>query len=181
MDHLGDARALVETRRNPEAFSAFYRRHNARVLRYFAVRTSTPETAADLTAETFATAFAQVGRYRPERGPAVAWLFAIARNLLLDAYRRGEVRAKARQRLALEPLYLEDDDLRRIEELASLPDLEELFHGLSVAEREAVLARIVNEREYVDIARDLRCSPNVIRQRVSRGLTRIRTTLETES
>jgi RNA polymerase sigma-70 factor (ECF subfamily) len=176
-----DAEALVATRRDAEAFAGFYRRHNQRVLRYFATRTPSPETAADLTAETFATAFASVHRFDPGRGPAVAWLFAIAHNLLLDAYRRGEVRAKARRRLAFEPLWLDDDDLRRIEELASTPSVAQLLDGLGEAERAAVRARVIEERSYDEIARDLRCSPQVVRQRVSRGLGRIRTIMGDEA
>ena len=181
MDARSDAAALVATRGDAEAFAVFYRRHNQRVLRYFAARTPTPETAADLTAETFATAFASVYRFDPARGPAVAWLFAIAHNLLLDAYRRGEVRAKARRRLAFEPLWLDDEDLRRIEELASTPSVAQLLDGLGAAEQAAIQARVIEERSYDDIARELRCSPQVVRQRVSRGLGRLRTTLGDET
>src|SRR4051812_36163336 len=108
MDARSDADALVATRADAEAFAGFYRRHNRRVLRYFATRTPTPETAADLTAETFAMAFASVRQFTPRRGPAVVWLFAIAHNLLLDSYRLGEVGAKARRRLAFEPMWLDD-------------------------------------------------------------------------
>jgi RNA polymerase sigma factor (sigma-70 family) len=173
-----DAETLLDARQDPEAFALFYRRHNTRVLRYFARRTPSPEAAADLTAETFATAFAALDRYRPERGPAVVWLFAIARNLLLDAYRRGEVTAKARKRLALEPLCLDDDDIRRIEELADMPSAEQLLEGLSELERSAIRARVLDDRSYDEIATALRCSTSVVRKRVSRGLARIRTSLE---
>src|ERR671928_142087 len=40
----------------PEAFGEFYDRHARTVLGYFARRTRDPEVAADLTAETFASA-----------------------------------------------------------------------------------------------------------------------------
>jgi len=35
-------------------------------------------------AETFARALEHRGAYDPRRGPAIAWLLGIARNLLLD-------------------------------------------------------------------------------------------------
>jgi DNA-directed RNA polymerase specialized sigma24 family protein len=41
-------------------------------------------------------------------------------------------------------------------------------------QQEAVRARIVEDREYADIAKDLRCSAEVVRKRVSRGLARLR-------
>jgi RNA polymerase sigma-70 factor (ECF subfamily) len=37
---------------------------------------------------------------------------------------------------------------------------------------------VVDERDYPDIARDLRCSEAVVRERVSRGLTALRDELE---
>lgn len=39
----------------PEAFSAFYKQHAKDVLPYFAHRTFDADTAADITAETFAS------------------------------------------------------------------------------------------------------------------------------
>jgi DNA-directed RNA polymerase specialized sigma24 family protein len=53
-----DEDLLVRSASEPEAFSVFYERRAKSVLRYFAHRTFDPETAADLTAETFAQAFA---------------------------------------------------------------------------------------------------------------------------
>lgn len=175
-----DVQALAHTATEPEAFGAFYRRHAERVLRFFAARTNEPEVAADLMAETFALALEKSGLYRERDGPPVAWLFGIARNLLIDSYRRGEVIARARERLNLEPLELDDSDLARIDELSALPSVEQLLAGLASDEAEAVRARIVDERPYEDIASELRCSPAVVRQRVSRGLARLRTTVEVD-
>jgi sigma-70-like protein len=104
MESRSDAEVLLATSHEPELFGHFYRRHGERVLRFFATRVRSPEAAADLMAETFATAFANAHRYRQGDEPPVAWLFAIARHLLIDAHRRGEVGAEARKRPALEPL-----------------------------------------------------------------------------
>jgi RNA polymerase sigma-70 factor (ECF subfamily) len=180
MELRSDAEVLLGTGQEPELFGVFYRRHGERVLRFFATRVRSPEAAADLMAETFATAFANAHRYRQGDEPPVSWLFAIARNLLIDAHRRGEVGAKARKRLALEPLVLYDDDLRRIEQLASLPSIDGLLDGLSPDEAVAIRARVVDERSYADIAGELRCSSAVVRQRVSRGLARLRTSVEVD-
>jgi RNA polymerase sigma factor (sigma-70 family) len=85
--------------------------------------------------------------------------------------------------LSLEPLVLDDADLARVEELAGSEDfgLDALLETLPETERAAVLARVVHERPYDEIAIDLRCSPMVVRQRVSRGLRRLRVLLERRS
>jgi RNA polymerase sigma factor (sigma-70 family) len=176
-----DAELLVASADSPDAFADFYRRHGERVLRYFAARAPTPEAAADLMAETFAAAFIAAPRYQPRGEPAVAWLFAIAHSKLVDGYRRGEVESRARHRLALEPLVVDDDDLRRIEDMAAVPSLEDLVTDLPAHERAAVLARVVEGRAYEDIAGEMRTSPAVIRKRVSRGLSRLRTRIEITS
>ena len=66
----------------PEDFGVFYDRHVRNVLAYFSRRTVDPEVAADLTAETFASALTARRRYKPGRAPAGAWLYAIAARRL---------------------------------------------------------------------------------------------------
>src|SRR5688500_14174441 len=87
---------------NPEAFGMFYDRHVRTLLAFFARRTGDPEVAADLTAETFASAIVARRRYVASGSPAVAWLFTIARRRLADYHRRGRVEAWARRSLAME-------------------------------------------------------------------------------
>ena len=66
------------------AFGEFYDRHARSVLGYFARRTGDPEAAADLTAETFASAIVAQRRFTAGGAPATAWLFAIASRRLAD-------------------------------------------------------------------------------------------------
>jgi RNA polymerase sigma factor (sigma-70 family) len=46
------------------------------------------------------------------------------------------------------------------------------------AERAAVEGRVVEERDYAELAREIGCSASVVRQRVSRGLRRIKAAVE---
>jgi RNA polymerase sigma-70 factor (ECF subfamily) len=100
----------------------------------------------------------------------------IARNKLLESRRRGRVEARARRRLAFEEEALDDHDLARVDELAggAHDGVVELVEALPERQRIAVRARVIEGREYSEIARELRCSELVVRQRVSRGLTRLR-------
>jgi RNA polymerase sigma factor (sigma-70 family) len=173
-----DHQLLVAARDDMDAFGDFYERHAELVLRYFAGRVREPEAAADLMAETFAAALCAIDRYRPRAELALAWLFTIARNQLIDAHRRGQVRDKARRRLALERLWLDDDDITRIESMGGPLDVDELLTGLTPDEQAAVRARVLEELPYRDVATSLRCSEAVARKRVSRGLARARARLE---
>lgn len=85
---MDDEAILAGLDGEPEAFALFYRRHVAALLGYFLRRTHDPELAADLCAETFAAALDGAHRFDPARGPAIAWLYGIARRLLAHAERR---------------------------------------------------------------------------------------------
>src|SRR5919197_5584911 len=75
-----------------EEFGVFYDRHVRSILGYFARRTGNPEVAADLTAETFASAIVAKRRFRPGGALAAAWLFTIASRRLADCHRHGHAR-----------------------------------------------------------------------------------------
>jgi len=177
-DTRPDAELLAATRDEPEAFGFFYRRHADAVLTFFLARTRDPEVAADLAMETFARALERADRFDPVRGPGRAWLFTIASSTLLDSLRRGQVEARARRRLGMARHVLTDVELERVEELIDAGrgfQAEVLVADLPSDQREAVLARVLGERGYPEIAADLRVSEAVVRQRVSRGLSALRT------
>jgi RNA polymerase sigma-70 factor (ECF subfamily) len=127
--------------------------------------------------ETFAEVVLQCHRGVEVREP-VGWLFAIAHAKLADLHRRGAVDRRARARLGVAPVSVEDEALERVEALLEEPRAVFLLSGLPDLEREAVLARVVEEREYAEIAADAATSEQVVRKRVSRALGRLRRLLE---
>lgn len=178
LEALGDGELLAAAIREPEAFAVFYRRHVRVVLAYARRRTSSPELALDLTAEVFAAALEASGRYRPEHDSAAAWLYGIARNKLADSARRGRIEDAARQRLRMEPLELSDAGLEAVEEATGGESLAQLVDGLPASQRDAIQARVIEERDYEEIAVQLDCSASVVRKRVSRGLAALRARTE---
>ncbi len=156
------------------SFECFYMRHVDGLLGYFARRTHDAELAADLTAETFAAALAGRRRYRPEAGPAGGWLYGIALNKLADAQRRGYAERRARRRMGMERIAPSDEDIARIERLAGDQTASLLVDELAADQREAIVAHVVHERSYEQIAGELHTSEAVVRKRVSRGLRTVR-------
>jgi RNA polymerase sigma-70 factor (ECF subfamily) len=161
------------------AFSVFYRRHLGLIVGWCMKRTRDPELAADLTAEVFAAVLVSARRYDAVGSSAAGWLLGIARNVLGHSLRQGQVDARARKRLGAPALTVEDEDLDLILELAASESgsAGRLLDELPADERAAVQARVIDEREYAEIARALGCSELVVRKRVSRGLSRLRAEL----
>jgi RNA polymerase sigma factor (sigma-70 family) len=172
-----DGELLVATATDPEAFAVFYRRHVRGLLAFFRQRVPTAEVALDLTAETFAAALQASSRYELRPEPARGWLYGIAWNKLHEARRRGRADDTARRALGMAPIVLTDEGIERLDALAATPALK-LLDALPADQREAVHARVLDERAYEDIAGELRCSQSVVRKRVSRGLRAIRSKLE---
>src|SRR3954471_2335728 len=174
----GDEQLLVATAHDPRAFGEFYARHERAVFRFFYRRVQDAEVAADLCAECFAAALVGAGRFRSGDAPAVAWLFGIARNVLRRSAERQRVESRARARLRMAPLVLNDDTLATLERIHAGQLMENALSYLPEDQAQAVQARIVDEREYADIALELRTSEAVVRQRVSRGLGSLRRRVE---
>lgn len=173
-ERRSDEQLLAAAETEPEAFGAFYRRHVEALLAYLVRRTGRPEIAADVCAETFATVLERLDAFDPERGVARGWLFSIASHQLIDAVRRGQVEDRARQRLGIEPRALTDADLASIDALIEHDDVDPLLAGLPEEQRDAVRARVLQDRDYTEIARSLAVSEAVVRKRVSRGLATLR-------
>lgn len=176
---LSDAELLELTVEDPDAFGAFYDRFEEEVLGFFMRATRRADVAADLTAEVFAAALSSARLFRAELGSARGWLFGIARHELADTWQRGRVEDRARRRLRLEPLVLDDEALERIDELGARGSgALRLLEDLPEDQRIAVKGRVLQERGYDELALSLSCSQSVVRQRVSRGLRSLRDALE---
>jgi RNA polymerase sigma-70 factor (ECF subfamily) len=156
------------------SFAVFYRGHVDGLLGFFCRRTRDPELAADLTAETFAAALVARRRFRPELGSASAWLYGIAANQLASSQRRAGAEQRARRRLGMERIDLEDADIERINTLGSETSAQAWVQRLAPDQRDAIKAHVLDERGYEEIAAASHTSQAVVRKRVSRGLAAVR-------
>jgi RNA polymerase sigma-70 factor (ECF subfamily) len=181
-EELTDVELLFRSREDPEAFGAFYEQHAEPLLRFFARRTLDPEAAAELMAETFAEAFASRTRFRDQGQGAAGWLYGIGKHELSHYFRRGQVDARARQRLGMPERTVSTEDYERIEELIDFEQvgraIGQAFSLLSEDQREALTLRVVEGRSYREVAEVLKCTEETARARVSRGLKRLTRTLE---
>ncbi|MGH2868455.1 MAG: RNA polymerase sigma factor [Solirubrobacteraceae bacterium] len=172
---------LAAARSGANEFAVFYRHFERPVLGFFMRAAGRPDLAADLAAETFARALESVASFDSTRGRADQWLFGIARNVLAESYRRGRVEAAARARLGLPILILDDHAAEAIARLSAGHDpASAALAGLPREQRQAIEERVLRERDYPEIAEELRCSEALVRKRVSRGLRALRTRLAGE-
>ncbi|MCO5216467.1 MAG: sigma-70 family RNA polymerase sigma factor [Thermomicrobiales bacterium] len=88
-DVIEDDAIVDAARTHPEAFTPLYEKYSVPIYRWFYRETGHAETAADFTAQVFTQVLQNLHRYQPQRSASFrSWLFAIARNLLRDSWRR---------------------------------------------------------------------------------------------
>ena len=158
---------------DPEDFGRFYDRYVESLLAFFQRRTHDPESAADLTAETFAAALVARPRYEARATPAAAWLFAIAQHKLTDFRRRGSAESRMRARLGMEPVPVGAEDAEMIRWLGEEVAVA-MVADLPSEQRDAIRAHVLEDRDYAEIARSGQLSEATVRKRVSRGLQVLR-------
>jgi RNA polymerase sigma-70 factor (ECF subfamily) len=137
-----------------ENFIKIYEDYGRRVYAYLLGQTNNPDDAQDLTSQTFLSALERYDTYRGE-GHFAAWLFRIARNKLIDAYRRQKplVSIDSVDELLSDPGSLEDgagNDLVLNQVLNALQDISperaealslRILAGLSLAETAQVMGK----------------------------------------
>lgn len=85
----GDDAIVAAARAHPEAFAPLYEKYNAPIYHWFYRETGNAELAADFASQVFVQALQNLHRYQPQQSASFrSWLYAIARNLIRDAWRR---------------------------------------------------------------------------------------------
>ncbi len=159
------------------SFEEVYDEHVWGVYGYFGYRLRGREMAEDLTQITFENALRSWDRYDPRRGSPLTWLMAIARNVLIDHYRRD--RSGRHQRLADDEAATEAVGTEPPAEPPGVsPELERALDSLGQRERELVALRFGAELRGPEIAELVGLSLANVQQILSRALRKLRVELE---
>jgi DNA-directed RNA polymerase specialized sigma24 family protein len=182
-DARTDGELLDRTRAGDrQAFGVLYERRHELVLAFALKRMRNPEVAMDVMAETFAAALLALVDRSPATasppatagppattGSAAPWLLTIARNTMIDSYRHDRVESTARERLALEPVQINDNDVQQVlRGLTETDLLIRLSEELPADQFDALRALVLDQCGLPEIPqRGLAYSATVTRRRVS--------------
>jgi RNA polymerase sigma-70 factor (ECF subfamily) len=155
------------------SFARVYDEHVWRVYGFFAYRVGHRDVAEDLTQATFERALRAWSRFDPRRASESTWLLAIARNLLIDHYRRDRSSLN-------EPI---DEELAPVvsgpeEQFTMFPELVTALARLTERDREVIALRFGGDMTGPEIAHLLNLSLANVQQILSRSLRKLRGLLE---
>ncbi len=132
------------------------------------------EEAQDLTQEVFIKVFQTLKTYDAGQGAFSTWLNRVARNHLVDHYRRTK-KDRATSSLEDELLTLEEKPSAEVEPITLLESRERKetlqagLDRLSPDLREAVILRDFHDLDYVEIAQILGVPEGTVKSRINRG------------
>ncbi len=133
------------------------------------------EAAEEVVQDTLVRAWRAGDRYDPSRGSLGTWLFAIARNLVTDRYRRHAVRPHEVRTVEEDDEPLTDGDVERAIETWQIADG---LAGLSSEHREAIVLVHYRGHTVVEAAELLGVPVGTVKSRVFYGLRALRLALE---
>jgi RNA polymerase sigma-70 factor (ECF subfamily) len=162
--------------RDANAFELLYHRYARPVFGLALRRLGDRMRAEDAVQETFAAVWRSARTYRPERGPGAPWLYAVARNAIVDRSRnRSEPPAEAPDTPSLEPTPAE-----RAEASYVSWRVHRALEGLSAKERDVIELAYYGELSQSEIADFLGIPLGTVKTRTRAGLGRLADLLEGE-
>ena len=160
----------------PDDFARVYEEHVWDVYGFFGYRLRSRAECEDLTQQTFERALRAWNRFDPDRASPKTWLLAIARNLLIDHYRRGS----AKEILVDEPVESSESAPAADSDLGLDPELEQALAALTDRERELLALRYGGDLNGPEIAEATGLTLANVQQILSRSLRKLRSILEGE-
>ncbi|MCL4562523.1 MAG: sigma-70 family RNA polymerase sigma factor [Chloroflexi bacterium] len=169
-----DSNLVLAAQKNPALFQTIYDRWAVRIYQYFYARTGERPSAEDLTSQLFLSAYQALPRYQ-DRGHFTAWLFAIARNLAAEYYR------KERREVPLEaalPIPASSDPPAEAAHHDEIAHLKSLIQALPDEDQELIRLRYVAELPFAEMALLLNKREDAVKKSLYRLQARLQSLLE---
>ncbi len=156
-------------------WDALYSEHVGRVFNFFRYRVGESATAEDLTATTFERAWSRRGQYRGDVDGFTGWLYAIARNVAHDYFRKSPSLVTLD---AVSQTAAPESVAEQVEQARAFAALVAAIRRLSERERDLIALKYGAELTNREIARQLRLSESNVGTILSRTVQRLRRDLE---
>ncbi len=160
------------------AIRALYDRHHEKIFRYIIARVSDPPLAEDLTGEVFARMVAHLPRFRRRGVPFRAWLYRIARNLVIDYYRKRDRWTLVGLEHAAAVSQAEQNPVALVERGLEWERVRRALDTLTSAQRDVVVLRFVVDLPLQEVAMIVGKTVSAVKALQHRGLVALREALE---
>lgn len=164
-------------RGDPEAFGLLYEYYLPRIYRFILIKVSHKEQAEDITHLTFLKAWESVKSYKHRGYPFGSWLYRIARNAVVDHYRRGVVQVSIED-VSAEALGVDDSLLEDVDVKIQWDDLLEAMKALKEVEQDVLIMRFVEDLPHQEIAKAVDKTEGAVKVIQHRALKKLKEALK---
>lgn len=145
-----------------------------RLYRYAFARLSSEQDAEDIASETFAKVLRGLDRFKWRGNGFEAWVFRIAKNLVIDRYRVGDREVIGDELVdTVLPVQTDGPEAGALAE-EQRDELTQMIDRLPEEQREVVLLRFAGELDTHEVAAATKRTANAVRQLQFRALTNLR-------
>jgi len=163
-----------------DAIGALYDQHHESIFRYVWLRVGDRHLAEDLTGDVFMRMLAALPHYQAVGLPFQAWLYRIARNLLVDHYRKENNRVSVPLDTIEDSYEGEEDPTSAFDRKLDTQRLHRALSQLDQSHREVVVLRFVSGLSLREVALTLDRTEAAVKALQHRGLVALRLTLSQE-
>lgn len=169
----------VSLRRDRAAFATLYEHFAPRVKGFMRRSGATESAAEELAQETLLKVWRKADSFDPNSAAATAWIFTIARNLRIDAFRR-EKRKGEGQTMDADTEFVLDGSPLPDEALASAQTdarVSKALSSLSEEQRKVVELSFYKEKAHAEIAEQLQIPLGTVKSRLRLAMVKLRSLL----
>jgi RNA polymerase sigma-70 factor (ECF subfamily) len=164
--------------RQPDALLALYRKYKGRVFSLVFRIAGDRGAAEEILQDTFFRLWERPQFYDPEKGPLVAWLLTVGRNLALDHKRKESRRVQSCVITSEGTSFLERvPEMAALEDPSLAPALRQAMKLLPPNQRTAIELAYFEGLTHSELAERLGESLGTIKTRIRLGLSKMRETM----
>ncbi|MDY0097114.1 MAG: RNA polymerase sigma factor [Candidatus Dojkabacteria bacterium] len=127
------------------------------------------ELAEDITQDIFVKAWEKRTTFNPSKSTLKNWIYVIARNYLIDTYRKKKISVKSFD----EDIYVKDLNIS-VEDESAVSDILRNLDRLKEKEKEVIVLRYVQDLEIEGIAKILGKSKNTTKVMIHRAIKKLK-------
>jgi RNA polymerase sigma-70 factor (ECF subfamily) len=154
-----------------DEFGNVYDTHAERIYNFIYYKTLNREVAEDITSHTFLKALENLHQYDSTKGTITVWLYRIARNLVIDHYRKKRATVNIDD---VWDLSSNEDVQCDIEIKVQIEELKTVLSKLPAEQRDIIILRVWQDLPYSEIALIMQKSEGACKMMFSRIIARLR-------
>ena len=160
------------------AVGELYDRYHESIFRYIWSRVSDQQLAEDLTGDVFTSMVLNLPKYRSVGSPFQAWLYRIARNLIIDHSRKASSRKELHLDEVINNSAGEEDPTQIVEDQMIVEEVQAVLGELKPLKQDVIILRFIVGLSLKEVASILGRTISSIKVTQHRALKELRMKLE---